>query len=68
MLTASLWLDNYVNIAIHYNTYPVEPHFNFLIRKDVPLPWQASDSGWFDHHERGHNRTIWFNRSPTADS
>lgn len=34
----------------------------------VPEPYQAgTDPEPFDHHERGHNRTIWINRAPTMD-
>lgn len=40
-MRTELWLDNCSNIAIHYSTYPVEPHFNFLIRRYVPEPYQA---------------------------
>ena len=34
----------------------------------VPEPYQAGDSEPFDHHMRGHNRTMVFNASPTAES
>lgn len=34
-----------------------------------PEPFSAPDpTAWFDHHERGHNRTWWFNRSPSVES
>ena len=68
-MNTELWIDNCHNIAIHYSTYPVEPHFNFLIKKIVPEPYQASsETTYFDHHGRGHNCTKWYNRAPTAES
>lgn len=33
-------------------------------------PWlylASPDHPWFDHHERGHNRTMKFNCAPTID-
>ena len=49
-MKTELWLDNCTGIAIHYSTYPVEPHFNFLIKIMVPEPYQAGDaSDWLGH-------------------
>lgn len=45
-----------------FGTIPFD-HNNIV----VPEPYQAGEPASFDHHERGHNRTIWFNRSPTPE-
>ena len=41
---------------------------SMLVDKDRMLMWPGSGTHpWFDHHERGHNRTVHLNRAPTMD-
>lgn len=53
--------------------YPASFGFRFtvsLFNDPTKQPWlyvAHPDHPWFDHHERGHNRTVWLNRAPTMD-